>query len=206
MIKDATMFLEEIESNFDIDSLTGEDFEEIMCTYLSSCYDYAYGASKGVMFTIGEYDEVIKLPLFYSDKYDFDHDLRLSTNYCDIEYENYIKAQEYGVAQYFAALRLLGSVQGYSIYAQEYCEIVDEYDISEEDSFEKAFSIYTESQSSTGLPKEWAAEFIERYGESELLKLYDFIKDVGINDLHDSNVGRRQDGSLVIIDYSGFEG
>ena len=109
MIKDATMFLEEIESNFDIDSLTGEDFEEIMCTDLSARYDYAYGASKGVMFPIGEYDEVIKLPLFYSDGYDFDHDLRLSANYCDIEYENYIKAQEYGVAQYFAALRFLGS-------------------------------------------------------------------------------------------------
>ena len=40
----------------------------------------------------------------------------------------------------------------------------------------------------------------------ELAKLYEFIKDVGMNDLHDSNVGRRQDGSLVIIDYSGFEG
>ena len=54
------------------------------------------------------------------------------------------------------------------------------------------------------LPDEWCLAFVEKYGENELDKLFNFLEEKGINDLHAMNVGYTEDNSPIIFDYSGF--
>lgn len=50
------------------------------------------------------------------------------------------------------------------------------------------------------------ATFIEQYGEEKVSKLYDFLDEYMIGDLHDGNVMFNSDGKLVVVDFSDFNG
>ena len=52
--------------------------------------------------------------------------------------------------------------------------------------------------------REWLARAIEYYGEAAVNDLLAFIELEGINDFHTENIGFREDGSPVILDYSGY--
>ena len=142
-------------------------------------------------------NEVVKIPFAYNegDK---------MINYCDLEFEIYEKAARAGLSQYFASLRIVGSIEDVTVYAQEFCEPDDFYESSIE-SIKKAEDIGSNLFNSEDALA-WAGEFIETYGESEFVRLCNFLDKKGVNDLHSGNIGRRMNGQLCLIDFSGYYG
>lgn len=181
------------ECDLHLASLSNLEFEDAM---FELDVDFGTGASKGV-FTDILYDEVVKIPFAYNEK----DEMR---NYCDLEFEIYEKAVSAGLSQYFAGLRIVGSIENVTVYAQEFCEPDNFYESSIE-SIEKAEDIASELFYSDDALA-WAGEFIETYGESEFKRLCDFLDEKGVNDLHSGNMGRRMNGQLCLIDFSGYYG
>lgn len=211
MLKEETIdkIVNFIKENFDVYDLTSEDFQLIMDdNYGEIDFEYASGASKGVF--IVQDDEVIKMPFSKEEVENWEDEgdeeyvrADMEVNYCDLEYENYLRAKEEGLEKYFAAIRPIRSIKDVQLYAQEFCECDDFYESSNE-SNNLALAVFERSISDVSLPRDWAGEFVETYGEKELERLYNFIAEYEINDLHNGNVGRKMDGTLCLIDYSGY--
>lgn len=127
-------------------------------------------------------------------------------NYCEVEASYYDRAKEEHLEKYFAKTQLFGTTKnGYPLYIQERCKYYGSSSIipSKETSsrvsemFEKDY-YYIEDE-------EWAATFIECYGEDEFFRLVKFLDSLkGINDLTCRNVGYTLEGKPVLIDFSGF--
>ena len=99
------------ECDLHLASLSNLEFEDAM---YEMDIDFGSGASKGVFTNILD-NEVVKIPFAYNegDK---------MINYCDLEFEIYEKAARAGLSQYFASLRIVGSIEDVTVYAQEFCE------------------------------------------------------------------------------------
>ena len=159
------------------------------------------GASKGVIIPYELSDYVIKIPFNYDDYSDRNYDY----NYCDLEYENYLKAIEYGVADFFAEIKPLINIDGFTIYAQ--ARVVQglwnsnkKYQF--EDAKKKISDIYGGDVNSE-CPTCTIALLIDNYGELKVLDFLIFISEYEINDLTDNNIGLLN-GNIKILDYSGF--
>lgn len=127
-------------------------------------------------------------------------------DYCKIEVENYERAKEAGVEQYFAPVQIMdvyispdGLVQA-PVYLMEYAEV-------DEEKLGKTYSEITGAQDSENydFDEELVLDFFEQvYGYECYCELTEFLDDNGINDVHGGNIGLAKDGYWVIIDYSGF--
>ena len=181
------------ECDLHLASLSNLEFENAM---FEMDIDFGSGASKGVFTNILD-NEVVKIPFTYNE----DDEIR---NDCDLEFEIYEKAARAGLSQYFASLRIVGSIEDVTVYAQEFCEPDDFYESSIE-NIKKAEDIGSNLFNSEDALA-WAGEFIETYGESEFVRLCNFLDKKGVNDLHSGNIGRRMNGQLCLIDFSGYYG
>ena len=54
------------------------------------------------------------------------------------------------------------------------------------------------------LSDRWLAAALKKYGKEKVDKFVDFINEFDVNDLHSANVGFRNNGDPVLIDYSGW--
>ena len=173
--------------------------------------DWFTGASK-LAFLATEKD-VIKIPFLYERIPNWDDDTfeykPYHYNYCELEAEIYSKAKDEGLGMFFAGTEYIGSTKsGVPIYRSERvnvgyeaCEYRD--DRVSEDSYKKASRIRSERKSYS-ISVYWLALAYEYYDENKVNQLVDFVKRERINDLHDGNVGFRDNGEPVLLDYSGY--
>ena len=135
-------------------------------------------------------------------------------DYCSIEADNYEKAVEEGLDEFFAAI--------YEIY--EVC-IPEEYGCNRRAIFYIQEKAEPDEEKTSCTCKDFicsccsckSCEFCGEEGDdydrleslfgktSRLDRLFAFVNEYDINDLHSGNFGYTSDGTVKIIDYSGYE-
>lgn len=182
-------------------------------------FDYATGATKGVLI-FEQLGFVIKIPFcrntedcYYNSAYgEYEccyftgADTDNGWDYCEAEADKYERAEEEGLAQCFAKTKKIGDIDGYPIYMQELADIYKSIDYqsshTEEDS--RQVSSICNSNNFYMFNLEWLSDAFHYYGEKMFHKLLEFIRTVGINDLHDGNIGYIGNRP-VLVDYSSFD-
>lgn len=199
------------------------DFYSIVVQPFSEKYkkpfDYATGATKGVLI-FEQLGFVIKIPFcrnsedcYYNSAYgEYEccyftgADTDNGWDYCEAEANKYERAEEEGLAQCFAKTKKIGDIDGYPIYMQELADIYKSIDYqsshTEEDS--RQVSSICNSNNFYMFNIEWLSDAFHYYGEKVFHKLLEFIRTVGINDLHDGNIGYIGNRP-VLVDYSSFD-
>ena len=139
---------------------------------------------------------------YYGDA-EIDH-----SNYCELEEYLYNFTVENGVSDMFAKTEFFGYAKdGRPVYISEKCR--DLYFSEEEPS--AASKTFVEDKRNSKTPG-WfqmnaniTALFVDHYGKERAEKLFQFIFDFDISDLHNENVMiSEKTGKIVITDYSGF--
>ena len=123
-------------------------------------------------------------------------------DYCASEQFFYEKAVIAGVEEFFIKTILIGEYCGHPIYLQEKVEVYG--DSSQTKSSEQSKEIFIKKFCHSEIQDEdFGGLLVEYYGEDRVNQLVEFLSEVGINDLHNSNVGIRAN-CPVLFDYSGY--
>ena len=126
-----------------------------------------------------------------------DHDS--TDDFCELEEENYKKACDCGVGEFFAAIYKIGEISGVSIFLQEFAQPAEE-EISDR-FYDYASRKYgSDCECDDDLDRVWVLFGVDGQG------LREFIMENDINDLHEGNWGYTIDDRLVCFDYSGYVG
>ena len=139
-----------------------------------------------------------------------------SGDYCKSEEIIYNKAKANGLDTFFAEIEQIGKIKSIPIYVQRKAVIFEDVyypeDDEEENLNEREVSIfktittkYSDLVEDEYLPISWMKDFIFSYGELAFDKLYNFLSDNNIQDLHSENIGYICERP-VLVDFSGFEG
>ena len=139
-----------------------------------------------------------------------------SSDYCKSEEIIYNKAKAKGLDTFFAEIEQIGKIKSIPIYVQRKAVIFEDVyypeDDEEENLNEHEISIfktittkYSDLVEDEYLPISWMKDFICSYGELAFDKLYNFLSDNNIQDLHSENIGYICERP-VLVDFSGFEG
>ena len=139
-----------------------------------------------------------------------------SGDYCKSEEIIYNKAKANGLDTFFAEIEQIGKIKSIPIYVQRKAVIFEDVyypeDDEEENLNEREVSIfktittkYSDLVEDEYLPISWMKDFICSYGELAFDKLYNFLSDNDIQDLHSENIGYICERP-VLVDFSGFEG
>lgn len=202
-IEKLRLFLDE--KNGSLDGLTAYNVEYDQDDFKMSLFDnnlfiFCFGATRGVFVPQDSADFVMK--------FDFDG---LELSYCKYEAEVYTEAKDRRLEKYFAEIKPFCCIGNTWVYIQNYVTYDDgrdcNVDLYDEKNLKTLDKINTKMGKTPGveeLPDEWCLAFVEKYGEDELDKLFNFLEEKGINDLHAMNVGYTEDNSPIIFDYSGF--
>lgn len=209
------VFYLDIPSQFgsDDENDTSEEIEAIMdeCDKNVEC---RYGASKFIMLFDGS-DKIVKIPMngtwFYNyddnDSADYDDPVWepfATADYCALEALIYEAAVEAGLEMFFASTVEAGRTSkgcGIPYYISEKVNTGYDYDREpSEDSKKKAREMTNRGHVSV----DFVADALDFYGETLVQQFLEFVREWDINDLHDGNIGYRNDGSPVLLDYSGF--
>lgn len=188
-------------------------------------FQYNCGISKCVIIPSGA-DFVIKIPFTgkegeyeeydeEEDKYYMDDEYRDfegaqygdGNDYCFSEVVLYNMARHERVQKAFCKTKVIGNINGQKIYMQEratplcscnkknFKEYSNDYLINLRKSCKsKGYSVFN---------TEWIALAIDYYGEKIFNKIMTFIKENGIDDLHNENIGFIGNRP-VILDYAGW--
>lgn len=125
-----------------------------------------------------------------------------SWDYCASEQFFYEKAVVAGVEEFFIKTIFIGEFNEHPIYLQEKVEVYG-YN-SQTKSSEQSKEIFIERFYHSEIQNEdFGGLLVEYYGEDRINQLVDFLSEVGISDLHSSNVGIRANRP-VFFDYSGY--
>ena len=195
--------------------------------------DIANGVSKVVIIPRNS-AYVIKTPLFgswyYPEEYDEENDEYYTdydnaqfdeytgayyedaeidcSNYCELEEYLYNFAVENGVSDMFAKTEFFGYAKnGRPIYISEKCKYF--WCGDREPSNASKTLVRDKIKSCTPgwsrMGSTIAALFVDDYGIERAAKLFQFLSDFNITDLHSNNVMiSEKTGKIVITDYSGF--
>ena len=139
-----------------------------------------------------------------------------SGDYCKSEEIIYNKAKANGLDTFFVEFEQIGKIKSTPIYVQRKAVIFEDVyypeDDEEENLNEHEISIfktittkYSDLVEDEYLPLSWMKDFICSYGELAFDKLYNFLSDNNIQDLHSENIGYICE-KPVLVDFSGFEG
>ena len=175
------------------------------------------GATKAVAVVSG-CSSVLKVP--YSGKWDYDESVDCdyftrfegadnskdhNWDHCLTEYEVYEAAKENGLDIFFPKTEIMGECESGTIIKQE--RVLDFYEycsISEDRTIEL---VYLDAKYCDLIDSQWIAAAIERYGKAMVDKLIDFLEDnfpIVVEDLHNGNIGFRENGEPIILDFSGW--
>ena len=129
-------------------------------------------------------------------------------DYATIEYNNYCKAEEAGLAHYFPETIYLGEFGGRAFYIQAECDC-DEDQVTS-DWYERLRDGYDEDGEEYDPDCLWAEiDGMDDDQKAFLMfrnsELCNFLWENGIGDLHEGNFGYFK-GCPVIVDFSGFAG
>ena len=183
----------------------------------------ASGVSK-VAIIPKEKNYVIKIPYYGKYRksngikcfYPYFSSISKSGDYCKSEEIIYNKAKANGLDTFFAEIEQIGKIKSIPIYVQRKAVIFEDVyypeDDEEENLNEREVSIfktittkYSDLVEDEYLPISWMKDFIFSYGELAFDKLYNFLSDNNIQDLHSENIGYICERP-VLVDFSGFEG
>lgn len=156
---------------------------------------------------VEDFDYVIKIPFVIETHLGTDAD------YCEIEYENYKLAKEYGLARHFAACERLPAYHFYSVDYDGDSVVIDiplyimEFAEVDEECTESLCSdcYICDSDDFSDDQKDAARIFSNYYTDDEVEDLVAFMADNAITDIHCGNIGYIN-GVPVLIDYSGYMG
>lgn len=133
------------------------------------------------------------------------YDRKKDPDYCDVEARVYQRAVEWGVEDFFAETVHIPNTK---VYAQERYEMpIDDCDSNtlSELSWDDGVEILTSYHlGGRNIPVMVANYWFENYTSEQLERLSEFLSAFDINDLHSGNIAVFPDGSVKIIDYSGF--
>lgn len=212
-------FYEDLNSTF-FDSL-GDGIDKI--------FTYNCGASKLVLIPIDPSEKyVIKIPYtgYYYSSYNYERTERTGSflhyqhtydryeageveavpwDYCATEVKRYRDARKEGLERHFAKIFFYTTINGYPIYLQEKCNILSKTRKNHRFSKEERSKTYSiEHLPDVCINIDWLTDFRLKYGEEELIRFSNFIRDCGWDDdLRDDNIGYLSE-KPVLIDYSGF--
>ena len=173
--------------------------------------NYNSGATKMILFPIEAKDYVIKIP-FSHDSYNFDEVMPFEGadeperwNYCKAEELYYEAAEARGLDFVFLETKYIGEVHDHPIYCQKKVEMLDSRRSSHPKDWKSTIiaTSYCNSKSQECFSEFWITDFLEYYGTEMLDKLYCFLDDFNISDLHEGNLGYLND-IPVIVDYAGY--
>lgn len=126
-------------------------------------------------------------------------------NYCNVEARVYQRAVEWGVEDFFAETVRIPNT---NVYVQERYEMpVDDCGMSTLTQLlwdEGVEIIEAYHLGGRNIPTMVASYWFENYTSAQLERLSEFLRAFDINDLHSGNIAVFPDGSVKIIDYSGF--
>lgn len=175
------------------------------------------GITKVVFFLKDVKDKVVKVPFFGVDLYEYDESgenkefvCRMSFeemdemrhnggDYCELEVDNYKKAEEDGVSSFFAPTEYIGTLYDtIPVYASERC--VPFSDVEYNGEIPDGENMFFKFR----VPNTITQELKKQYQTERLFALREFLDDNDIYDLHSGNWGYDKDGKLKIIDYSNY--
>ena len=195
--------------------------------------DIANGVSKVVIIPRNS-AYVIKTPLFgswyYPEEYDEENDEYYTdyenayfdeytgayyedaeidcSNYCELEEYLYNFTVENGVSDMFAKTEFFGYTKGgRPIYISEKCKNFDWDDRKPSNASKTLVKSKRDSHTPgwSRMDPTITALFVDDYGIERAAKLFQFLSDFNITDLHSGNVMiSEKTGKIVITDYSGF--
>lgn len=195
--------------------------------------DIANGVSKVVIIPRNS-AYVIKTPLFgswyYPEEYDEENDEYYTdyenpyfdeytgayyedaeidcSNYCELEEYLYNFAVENGVSDMFAKTEFFGRAKcGRPVYISEKCKGFHWGDRKPSDASKTIVKDKRDSRTPgwSRMDSMITALFVDDYGVERAEKLFQFLSDFDISDLHSDNVMiSEKTGKIVITDYSGF--
>ena len=200
-----------------------DDVTHAVDYYINEVYELAkkynitveahWGASQ-LAFVVEETKEVYKTPFLgqmeqWNDKEWDDEDYEegwqenfeyFRRNYTALTEEIYHKAEDAGVAMFFAKIKKIGN----NLWIQEYVEpraIQKASKTYSDDSLKKA-----KAMDRVPFEDDWIAVAIDMYGEEKFQSLLKFIKDEELSDFHWNNYGWDQTGAPKLLDYCGYYG
>lgn len=182
-------------------------------------FSYDKGATKGVLI-FEQLNFVIKIPFtssgdeeeYYNedgernyDSYEYfcGADADEEWNYCEAEAIKFTRAKEEGLGICFAETRKITEIDCYPIYIQEFAKIFSYGESKHTKEDETKVNSICNSKDFSVFNLEWLSDALVFFGEEIFYKLVDFIKRLGINDLHNANLGYINDRP-VLVDYSSF--
>lgn len=183
--------------------------KRILTDYLHEYKGYAkkegvtisYGASRAAV--IDEVNKIVfKIPFKgYDEKdrysgagYTCTED---SWNYCESEKSIYKEAKKYRVEDFFLPVQTIENIN-YPFYAQKLVEVL----ASNENYLSS--SGYDKGSSDFDIPNYFLDKMYNYYGKDSVDDFINFSFDIGLNDIHDENIGYIN-GRPVIFDYAGFD-
>ena len=167
-------------------------------------YKYNYGSSK---FVIQDKDFVVKLPIRGISE-SLTETTKYRENYCYLEYENYLYAQNEGLDFLFAKTEM----PEYDVYVQEKLTPYVEWKANTYDSksYLKSMDIIKEQEKNNTRYAIYnsiiVATLISQYDDEVYKRLIKFCQKYLINDLTLNNFGFDKNGKLKIFDFSGYYG
>ncbi len=197
------------------DSLWMQEYKDGVDNSVVQCV--RAGITKIVFFFLGVKDKVAKVPFFGADLYEYDESginkefisrtsfeeldemRRNGGDYCELEVNNYKKAEECGVSSFFASTEYIGMLYDtIPVYASERC--VPFRDVEHNTKATGGKNMFSEF----GVPNIITQELKKQYPIGHLFALKEFLEDNDIYDLHSGNWGYDKNGKLKIIDYSNY--
>lgn len=173
-----------------------------------------YGMTKMVIIAPSLGEVVIKIP--FNGFYSFEEGTRFwyrlpygSYSYCMSEYKKFCKLKHLNLKGFLAKTIFYEERDGVCIFLQERVNPRDEMIKAPHYSFESQEIVEKWQKMNTFpiLDAEWTAACIDKYGKFKTEKfLYycmDFDNDL-IEDWRDENIGYRNNGTPVILDYANF--
>ena len=125
-----------------------------------------------------------------------------SWDYCAAEQFFYEKAVVAGVEEFFIKTIFIGEFNGHPIYLQEKVEVYGYNSQTKSPEYSKEIFmkkfLHSEIQN-----EDFGGLLVDYYGEERVNQLVEFLSEVGISDLHTSNVGICANRP-VLFDYSGY--
>lgn len=217
----------------DVESAIDPVWDCLQKAGLNKKCDIANGVSKVVIIPHNS-AYVIKTPLFgswyYPEKYDEEKDEYYTdyedaqfdeytgayykdaeidcSNYCELEEYLYNFAVENGVSDMFAKTEFFGYAKGgRPVYISEKCKDFWCGDREPSDASKTLVKDKRDSRTPgwSRMDSVITALFVDDYGIERAAKLFQFLSDFNITDLHSNNVMiSEKTGKIVITDYSGF--
>ena len=130
------------------------------------------------------------------------------SNYCELEEYLYNFAVENGVSDMFAKTEFFGHAKcGRPVYISEKCKNFWRSDREPSDASKTIVKDKRDSRTPgwSRMDSMITALFVDDYGAERAEKLFQFLSDFDITDLHNDNVMiSEKTGKIVITDYSGF--